>query len=159
MTELQRTFRLLWDAYPAYVVGCRSGVYTFRTRVSDDLHLAFGIPIDSRRASGFPWHEYRFGCPRDEALRLYRKGRRKAPDREEGKKALLDTQCLVKGLQQDNRGPSGKDYDPHKTGKEGGIKSGEVRRAKAKGVKIGGRIMAWSVYRKQLEDQKQGSLL
>ena len=121
-------------------MGATSGVYTFRTRVSDDLHLAMGIPKDSRRASGFPWHEYRFGCPREEALRLYRKGHRKAPDREEGKKALPDTLAPPTPLR---NAPQALNRHASALGK----RSGEVRAENSKATAPGG--LTWTEYNKR----------
>ncbi len=40
-----------------------------------------------------------------------------------------------------------------------GKRSGEVRAAKAKGIKIGGRVIPWPVYRRELAQKKQGVLL
>ena len=54
---------------------------------------------------------------------------------------------------------NGEIYDSHQTGREGYIRPEKVRRVKAKGVRIGGKYMARSVYREQLEDKRQGSLL
>lgn len=93
MTELQKTFRTLYDAYPGWVVGGRSGIYTFRTRVSNDLHLDFGIPFETQRADDgrSPLSEYRFACPREEALKLYRAGRRNLPQERPGQSGRADT--------------------------------------------------------------------
>ena len=157
MTQLEATLRVLMECYPE-AISHREGMdkvgFAFRSRCSDlRQDYGIGIALEYHRPSkqGF----YRLTIEPEEALALYREGRKRPVEGGEG---------LEQGKPRQTA-PDAKGTVPFKpTGEisaylsQLGRKSGEKRREGSKYVKVGNRYVLREKFEREKKEAQQVSL-